>query len=160
MYDLVTRIDPSFISAAFGLARCLESRGDRKGAAQALDRVPPGSALYVRARIEAARILIRQNGAAPNIDDIASASAVAESLQLDGMNRLIVSNLILRAALDVARSKWSGNGSVRVLGLPMQEKKIRLELESTLRAMAQMATGEDRIRLVDEANAMRPRTLI
>jgi serine/threonine-protein kinase PknG len=44
--------------------------------------------------------------------------------------------------------------------LPLQEKKIRLELERTLRAMAQMATGDERIRLVDEANAVRPRTLI
>jgi serine/threonine-protein kinase PknG len=91
---------------------------------------------------------------------VASASAVAEGLQLEGMNRLILGNLILRAALEVARSKRSANGSVKVLGLPLQEKKIRLELEKTLRAMAQMVTGEERIRLVDEANAVRPRTLI
>ena len=160
MYDLVTRVDPSFVSAAFGLARCLEARGDRKGAAQALSRVPQGSAQYLRARIEAARILTRANGSAPKLEDVASASAVAEGLQLEGMNRLILGNLILRAALEVARSKASANGSVKVLGLPLQERKLRTELERTLRAMAQMTTGEERVRLVDEANAVRPRTLI
>lgn len=160
MYDLAARVDPSYVSAAFGLARCLEGRGDRRGAAQALNRVPQGSAQYLRARIEAARILTRANGSAPKLEDVASASAVAEGLHLEGMNRLILGNLILRAALEVARSKASANGSVRVLGLPLQERKLRSELERTLRAMAQMATGEDRIRLVDEANAVRPRTLI
>ena len=90
---------------------------------------------------------------------MASASAVAEGLQLEGMNRLALGNLILRAALEVARSKGSANG-VKVLGLPLQERKLRLELERTLRAMAQMVTGEERVRLVDEANAVRPRTLI
>jgi serine/threonine-protein kinase PknG len=160
MYDLVTRIDPSYVSAAFGLARCLEARGDRKGAASALDRIPHGSGQFLRGRIEAARILTRPNGSAPKLEDVASASAVAEGLQLEGMNRLILGNLILRAALDVARTKAPANGSVQVLGLPLQEKKLRRELEKTLRAMAQMATGEDRVRLVDEANAVRPRTLI
>ena len=33
-------------------------------------------------------------------------------------------------------------------------------LEKSLRAMAQLVTGEERIRLVDEANAVRPRTLV
>jgi serine/threonine-protein kinase PknG len=164
MYDLVTRIDPSYVSAAFGLARCLEAKGDRKGAAQALDRIPHGSAQFLRGRIEAARILTRPNGAipgsGPKLEDVASASAVAEGLQLEGMNRLILGNMILRAALDVARTKAKANGSVKVLGLPLQEKKLRRKLEKTLRAMAQMATGEDRVRLVDEANAVRPRTLI
>jgi serine/threonine-protein kinase PknG len=160
MYDLVTRIDPAYVSAAFGLARCLEARGDRRGAAQALDRIPHGSAQFLRGRVEAARILTRPNGSAPKVEDVASASALAEGLQLEGMSRLILGNLILRAALDVARTKSKANGTVKVLGLPLQEKKLRQELEKTLRAMAQMATGEDRVRLVDEANAVRPRTLI
>src|SRR5207244_3557482 len=33
LYDLISQVDPSFTSAIFGLARCLEQKGDREGAA-------------------------------------------------------------------------------------------------------------------------------
>jgi serine/threonine-protein kinase PknG len=161
MYDLVSRTDPGFVSAVFGLARCLHAKGRRKDAVAALDRIPQSSALYLRARIEAARILIRQDHSAPGADELAAASSVAESLSLEGMNKFTLASQILAAALNLLRTRAvKENDAIRVLGNPLQEGRLRSGLESTLRSMARFATGDERIRLVDEANQVRPRTLV
>jgi serine/threonine-protein kinase PknG len=161
MYDLVSRTDPGFVSAIFGLARCHQAKGDRKAAVAALDRIPQSSALYLRARIEAARILIRQDRATPGADELAAASSVAESLSLDGMSKFTLASQILGAALDVVRTRAvKETDTIQVLGNPLQEVRLRAGLEASLRSMARMVTGEERIRLVDRANQVRPRTLV
>ncbi|MFM6153180.1 MAG: tetratricopeptide repeat protein, partial [Sphaerospermopsis kisseleviana] len=57
IYDLVSRTDPSYVSAAFGLSRCLLVTGKREQAVAALERVPSTSNLYTCARVEIARTL-------------------------------------------------------------------------------------------------------
>jgi len=49
---------------------------------------------------------------------------------------------------------------LKILGQPLQELKLREGLEKSLRAMAHLTTGNEKIRLVDEANRVRPRTLL
>lgn len=172
MYDLVSATDPGMVSAAFGLARCYCARGNRRLAVKALERISPGAAIYPRARVEAARILIGlnnyssnghngKNGTRPPITDLAEASSLCESLTLEGASRHILHQQVLRAALDMLTSKTvAPNPSIKVLGRPLQEPRVREALERSLRALARMANGEERIRLVDEANRLRPWTLI
>ncbi len=160
MFDLVSRTDPSFVSAAFGLARCLLSRGERRAAVAALNRVPQSSALYTRSRIAAARILSGQDHAAPSCADLAEASAVAESVGLEGMNAHRLHAQILDAALDVLYSgEVKPDPALTVFGHPFKKKILRACLEKSLRRMAQFVTGEERVELIDEANQVRPRTL-
>jgi serine/threonine-protein kinase PknG len=45
------------------------------------------------------------------------------------------------------------------LGQPLEELHLRKGLEKALRDMAHLAVGNEKIRLVDEANQVRPRTL-
>lgn len=161
MYDLVSRTDPAFVSAVFGLARCHCRNRDRKAAVEALNRIPPTSALYLRSRVEAARLLVGKEQGAPKLDDLAAASALAESLSLDRMSKFTLSSQILAAAVDeVGSQAVRSNAEFRILGQPLQEKPLRLGLESALRSMARMMTGDERIRLVDQANQVRPRTLV
>jgi serine/threonine-protein kinase PknG len=161
MYDLVSRTDPGFVSAVFGLARCYERKADRKAAVAALGRIPQSSALYLRSRVEAARILIGRNHALPGVAELAEASSVAESLSLDGMHKFTLASQILGAALDLIRTRAvKENGAVQVLGNPLVENRIRAGLEASLRSKARLASGEERIRLVDQANQVRPRTLV
>jgi serine/threonine-protein kinase PknG len=160
MYDLVSRVDPGYVSAVFGLARCYHARGDRKAAVAALNRIPPSSALFLRSRIETARLLIRRDQAAPGVDELAEASSVAASLTLDGIGKFTLSSQILGAALDLVCSRAvKENPAIQVLGSPLQEVRLRAGLEDALRSMAHLASGEERIRLVDRANQVRPRTL-
>src|ERR1019366_9494046 len=161
MYDLVSRTDPGFVSAAFGLSRCLLAKGDRSGAVKALDRVAQSSGLYLRSRIDATRMLVRYDLQPPGSIDLAQASALAESLALDGMNRFRLSSQILSAALDLLTSgKLQPNEQVKILGRPLKEVQLRFGLEESFRSMARLLTGDARIDLVDRANAVRPRTFV
>ena len=162
MYNLVSKTDPGFVSACFGLARCLMAKGDRRGAVEALNRIQPSSALYVRARIEVVRAWIGGgNGPLPGADELTAASAIAEALNLDGFEQLRLASQILATALDmVASRRIKSNPSARILGEPLVERRLRSRLEKTYRALAQFVSGDDRIRLVDRANEVRPRTLV
>ena len=160
MYDLVSRTDPAFVTAAFGLSRCLLAKRDRDGAVKALDRVPQSSGLYLRSRVDAARTLIRSDHQAPGRADLEQASALAESLSLDGMNRFRLTSQILSSALDLlSAGKLQPSAQVKVLGRPLKEAPLRSGLEESYRSMARLLTGDARIDLVDRANAVRPRTL-
>ncbi len=160
MYDIVSRVDDSCVSAFFGLSRCLLKKGDRSGAVQALERIPQSSGLYLRSRVAAAYALIATNGTPPMAADLSRASLLTESLALNGLSRVQLNSQIIGATLDlVCQRKLARDGSVRVLGCKLNETDLRLGLERTLRSMAQLVTGNERIRLIDQANGVRPRTL-
>ena len=165
MYNLVSRTDPAYVSAVFGVARCLFRGGDRTAAVAALNRIPPTSALYLRSRVVATRMLVRHDQAgnaqlAPGVEDLAAASALAGSLALEEINRLTLSSQILTAAIDRVSSRAvASNKALMILGRPLEEHHLRLGLESTLRGLARFTIGKQRIDLVDRANHVRPRTL-
>ena len=161
MYDLVSRTDPGFASACFGLARCYLAGADRRNATLALDRIPQTSSLHVRARVEAARALIAKAAVAPRLEELTGASATIEALALEGMERHRLTRQVLETALRLVTSgTLAPNAGARLFGRALSETELRLGLEQSLRAMAHLTTGPDRIRLVDEANSLRPRTLL
>ena len=87
MYDLVCRTDPSYVTASFGLGRCLLANGDRNGAVAALERVPQSSSLFARSRVEVARTLINTQVANPSSQELKDAGSVIEAMTLEGMER-------------------------------------------------------------------------
>lgn len=160
MYDLVSRNDPSYTSAAFGLARCLCATGDRKGAVAALQRVPQTSNLFTRSRVEVARTLIDTERSAPGTTELKEASVAIEALTLEGMDRYRLTKQVLETALNLVTSQsLSPASSIAILGQPLEELYLRKGLEKALRDMAHLTTGDEKIQLVDEANRVRPRTL-
>lgn len=160
MYDLVSRTDPGYTSAAFGLARCKCTSGDKLGAVEALERVSQSSSLFTRSRVEVARTLINTERAAPGMEELKNASAAIEAIALEGMDRYRLAKQILETALHLITSKTlSPAASVAILGQPLEELPLRKGLEKSLRAMAHLATGEEKMQLVDQANQVRPRTL-
>ncbi len=163
MYDLVARTDPSYASAVFGLARCLERRHERRAAVTALSRIPTSSALFERSRIQAAHTLVRRADAAngPGLEDLAAASTLADGLSLGDVNKFTLQSQIFMAAVEEMGSrKLPAAAGTNIFGQPVQEAKLRAGLENALRARARFVVGEERIGLVDEANAVRPRTLV
>ncbi len=160
MYDLVSRTDPSYTSAAFGLARCLCATGDRNGAVAALQRIPQTSNLYVRSRVEIARTLIDPSRSLPGAKELEEASMAIEALTLNGMDRYQLTKQVLETALNLVTSQaLSPTSSISILGQPFEELHLRKGLERSLRDMAHLSTGKEKILLVDEANRVRPRTL-
>ena len=161
-YDVVSRTDPGFTTATFGLARCRLATGDRVGAVEAYNRVPEGSSSYLDAQLSAARALIEVDGTtAPELADLARADAAVSHLKLSGEQRASVTRELLEAALQLLRTgRIRPDPKVTLLGEPVTEARLRLGLERAYRGLARLApTAAERISLVDRANQVRPRTL-
>ncbi|MEU1052107.1 tetratricopeptide repeat protein [Streptomyces sp. NPDC005876] len=172
-YRLVWSTDPSFVSAAFGLARVLLAAGDRAGAVRTLESVPESSIHYTAARMAAVRARLRQRTPlatdVPFLEDLTAAARQVEALEaygLDPARREQLSAEVLGCALDWVLSGGRGSappaaGSRTLLGSGLDERGLRFALERSYRTLAHLARGgEERIDLVERANRYRPRTWV
>ncbi|WP_413809455.1 tetratricopeptide repeat protein [Streptomyces sp. OE57] len=168
-YRLVWATDPSFVSAAFGLARVLLCAGDRPGAVRALESVPESSIHYTAARVAAVRARLRQR--APYdalLSDLTASAVQVERLGefgLDAVRRERLRTEVLGSALDWVLSGSSGappgHNRPPLLGSSLDERGLRFGLERSYRVLARLAQrGEERIELVERANRFRPRTWV
>ncbi|MFF3493512.1 tetratricopeptide repeat protein [Streptomyces sp. NPDC002795] len=174
-YRLVWSTDPSYVSAAFGLARVQLAAGDRGGAVRTLESVPESSIHYTAARVAAVRSRLRGRTAQgangdPLLHDLTAAAGQVEALDafgLDAVRREQLSTEVLGTALDWVLSGRQGSGPPQdpvrtvVLGSDLDERGLRLGLERSYRTLARLAQrGEERIELVERANRYRPRTWV
>ncbi|MEU1849997.1 tetratricopeptide repeat protein [Streptomyces sp. NPDC019990] len=172
-YRLVWSTDPSYVSAAFGLARVQLATGDRRGAVRTLESVPESSIHYTAARVAAVRARLRRRTAtasdAPFLEDLTAAAAQVEALEtygLDPARREQLSAEVLGCALDWVLSGGQGSappaaGGRTLLGSGLDERGLRFGLERSYRTLARLARGgEERIDLVERANRYRPRTWV
>ncbi|MCF3965523.1 tetratricopeptide repeat protein, partial [Streptomyces fuscigenes] len=167
-YRLVWATDPSYVSAAFGLARVQLAAGDRAGAVATLESVPETSIHYTAARVAAVRARLRRRAAAePLLPDLAAGAAQVEALRqlgLDAVRREQLSTEVLGTALDWVISGGRGGPAepaTTLLGSRLDERGLRFGLERSYRALARLAQrGEERIELVERANRFRPRTWV
>ncbi len=162
LFDLVSRTDDGFTSAAFGLARVRIAARDRAGAVAAYERVPPASAAYQEARIRTALVRGTTTAAGvPRPADLVAASGILAGLDVDRRRRVALARDLLRCALDLV---LAGTGppepDVEVAGTAFREVDLRFGLERAYRELATLAPlARERHDLVDLANAVRPRTL-
>ena len=162
LYDRVSRTDPNFTSAAFGLARCHTKAGQRHEAAEAYGRVPASSSLYTRAQTALARVLLSPAPTPATMEEVQKAAAVIEALALEGMEQAKLRAEVLETTLALLdRHAIKADHNARLLGEPLQETALRRGLEQALRQMARLEPDrEKQIALVDRANAVRPRTWV
>ncbi|HKS46508.1 MAG TPA: tetratricopeptide repeat protein [Amycolatopsis sp.] len=160
-YRLVWRTDRAFISAAFGLARALLARGERREAVDVLESVPETSIHYLAAQLAAIRARTG-DGRADGLseEDLVIAGKQLAGLDLDETRRANAARELLESAFGwVAGGGRNGREASRVLGYRLVEDDLRLGLERCYLTLAgQAATRLDRIALVDQANRIRPKT--
>jgi serine/threonine-protein kinase PknG len=157
-FGLVARVDPSYVSAAFGLARTQLAVGDRPGAVAALAGVPGTSSYHAAAQIAVVRILVSGGGAVTG-EELLQADGRLGRLAVDDVRRQQLSVEILQAALDWCTS-GQPPGHDPILGCEPTPRGLRFGLERSYRALARLSTDKARrIEFVDLANAVRPRTL-
>ena len=90
--------------------------------------------------------------------ELRSAAARVERLTLDPGTEQDVRAMLLAAAVEL-RCTQTGPSGDPFLGCPWQERDLRLALERCLRTSARLTSdATERIRLVDRANAVHPRT--
>ncbi|MGR8010517.1 tetratricopeptide repeat protein [Streptomyces hypolithicus] len=166
-YRLVWATDPSYVSAAFGLARVQLAAGERTDAVHTLESVPEASIHYTAARVAAVRARLRRRAAEDALtDDLTAAAAQVEALEsfgLDAVRREQLSTEVLGTALDWVLSGGHGAHPAQraLLGSQLDERGLRFGLERSYRVLARLAQrGEERIDLVERANRFRPRTWV
>ena len=161
-YEIVSRTDPAFTCATFGLARCLLLTGERAGALAAYDRVPDASSAYVEAQTARVRCLIGESGVGggATADDLLAAASTLESLSLSGAPRTRLEAELFGAALAlIEREPALEDGRASLLGRRFRERELRFGAERSYRELARWASsGAERIALIDRANRVRPRT--
>jgi serine/threonine-protein kinase PknG len=153
-YDIVSRIDCSFTTAAFGLARCCLELGDRDGALDAYARVQESSSTFTESRVATIRCLIDGAG------DLVRADAILQAVDVDPEQRALLRADLLAAAIErLDDDADASRPAARVAGCALEDRALRTGLEAAYRELARHADDEDeRVRLVDFANRARPRT--
>ena len=153
----MSQTDPVYSTATFGLARCRLACGDVAGALAAYERVPETSSAHGKAQVARVGCLLAGE---PEITSLETAADAIEALDVDPRQRAQLTAELLHAALAlVQREPRAADRGRSLLGCPLDEVALRLRLEATYRALAAGAgSASERIRLVDRANAVRPRT--
>ncbi|SDH00932.1 serine/threonine-protein kinase [Nonomuraea jiangxiensis] len=151
-YESVWRTDHSCVSAAFGLAR--------SGRMEVLDEVPPTSSYRVAAQVALSASVVRRPDlsglAAPDL--VGAAERLADLVDLDPRRRDLLTAELLGHALAWLETSQPPP-DLQLAGAPFTEPGLRRRLESIYRRLAVAAdTRHERHALIDQANAVRPRT--
>jgi serine/threonine-protein kinase PknG len=160
-YEIGSRTDPAYTTATLGLARCRLATGERAAALDAYERVPESSSSYVDAQIARINCLIGQDGSrGPALSELQAAGTALEALTLDAKQRAQITVRLLQAALRLLDDVGvAPQPNLRLAGCALAERDLRVGLERSYRELARLAGGGgERIRLVDWANQVRPRT--
>ncbi len=154
------RTDAAYVAPAqFGLARLAAAAGRRDEALAAFDHIPATSRAYGDARRQRALLLSTTDGSADPLDDLASAAGELDQAALDPSGRTALRIQILTSALDHVRDHGAAPQIV-IAGSNATVPSLRTGLEHAYRDAARLATDPaERTRLVDQANAVRVRSL-
>jgi serine/threonine-protein kinase PknG len=172
-YDVVSRTDPAYTTAAAGLARCRLAAGDRKGAVEAYNRVPGTSAAYRSSQVGAVRALVRPHASkGADVTALAAAAALIDRLEVEAaqlaalraelleqaLSTLLAGTTVPATVLGAGTAGDAKRGVAKPGAGTADERDVRFALEDSYREMARAVHGPEKIRLVDLANAARPRT--
>lgn len=161
LYERIWFTQRDYVSAAFGTAR-LRLTADWRNAVEVLESVPHWSSHYLAAQVAAVRArLLGPHPSELPASELVRAGEQIRRLPLDPERRS-------RARIDVLHGalRWvtvrRETADVSVLNCALTERDLRHGLSHAYRTLALFARpgSPDRIRLIDQANEVRPWTLL
>ncbi|MFZ6693579.1 tetratricopeptide repeat protein [Undibacterium sp. SXout20W] len=157
-YDRVGRVDPSFVSAHVGAARCHAKAGRLMEALSVLQRVTGNHALHTETQLSVGEMLL----AYPHKVDLkvmqVAELAIKSVLNSGGSVFQIAGRMISLLVATTKSTTWPSNGTF--LGTEYSENALRLTAEDQFRHAAKLAkTVSERHYWVGQANRVRPVTL-
>jgi len=166
LYATCVATDAAYAApAAFGMARVRAARKDTPGAVAALDLVPLTSRGYPESRQLRADVLLA--GAPHDLGVLDQALTSISSVRMDPAERQRYTVRILSHALDVVTGsngvhpRGPGADNRTIGSVKADEHSLRDALEDAFRSLAREADQlNDRVALVNQANAVRNRTLV
>jgi serine/threonine-protein kinase PknG len=159
-YEAVALTDPSYVTATFGLSRILLAEGRRHDAVATLRKVPSKSSSHAAAQAAIFSALTTAGREAPDPADLVAAAGTLNAVGGDPVRRAEMTRDLMLKALDLIEHRRDLPSDLHLGGEALDEPSVRTALERACRTLAKMApTESERIRLVDEANAHRARTV-
>ncbi|WP_169816096.1 tetratricopeptide repeat protein [Nocardia miyunensis] len=158
-YGRAWRPHREIASAAFGLARMLTADGDVRSAVAVLDELPVGSPHRDTAGLTGC--LLHVGGPAAELTETDLRVAAGRLASLSDSRRYLPTRLILlwTALVWLESGGRLRNPETSIFGTPNTVAGLRHGVEAGLRQLARVTTDAGhRIRLVDLANGVRPRT--
>lgn len=157
-YDRVGQVDPAYVSALMGAARCHAKSGRLGDAVEVLNRVPANHSMHTQTQLAIAELLLAYPDQADTRLMQRAEAAVSDALDNGGDAHQIAGRLLSLAARRVREIVWPG--STPFLGAKFSEAPLRLGAEAQFRHAARQAASEDeRFYWVSQANQVRPVTL-
>ena len=156
LYRTCAQTDAAYVApAAFGIARLRAAAGDTEGAVRALDLVPSTSRGYGEARRLRADVLLA--GSDKDLGRLGEALNSVDGVRMDTVEREGLTARILEKAIAIVGE--TGPQPVNIGTYAARDETLRTALEGSYRALAREAgSREERVALVDRANAVRPWT--
>jgi len=157
-YDRVGRVDPGFVSAHIGAARCHAKAARLMDALTLLQRVPGNHALHTETQLSVGEMLL----AYPHTVDITVmqvAEMAIKSVLSSGGSVFQIAGRLINLLVDRTKSaSWPTNTTF--LGAEFSEHALRIAAEGQFRQAAKLAKADaERHYWVDQANRVRPVTL-
>ena len=155
LHAVVATVDPTYVAAAKGLARCRAEMGDVTGSLAAYDLIPSSHSAFADAQLDAVSTLITAGS-------FAEAASRLARLEVDRLRRAELDVELFSAALEAMLSGALDPQPGILLGNHrLDERGLREALEGALLAQASLTSGrEARFKIVDRANWVRPVTLL
>jgi serine/threonine-protein kinase PknG len=160
-YELVSGIDRTFVTATFGLARCLKTR-DVKAAAEAYERVLPQSISFVPALMLKVRTILSDT---PDADSFNHASDTLKRISGDNLQMSELRADFFTAAIAAVERgvlTTEKGAAATILGVNLNGKALRFAAEKELLLCADYVRTDKKkfLAFVDRANEIRPWTTV
>lgn len=157
-YDRVGAVDPVFVIAHLGAARCLARSGELDQSVQMLQRVPSNHALHTASQLCVAELLLAHPTKVSAELLRTAERAIQPLLPAGGAANSFAARLLAATVGFAKRLGWSSHETF--LGRNCDEKQLRLGAEEQFRKAAkQLESDVERFALIASANAVRPVTL-
>lgn len=160
LYDVCSHTDAAYVAPAlFGRARVATASGRTTDALAALDLIPSTSRAFGESRRMRAIILATAPDERQALGSLHGATLELAQATIEPRERAALQIDILSAALAHVMANGPTPGA-SIGGVPAEELALRRELEQSYRQAATLETDRTaRVRLVDEANRVRARSL-
>ncbi len=157
-YERVGRVDPAFVTAHVGAARCHAKVGKLEDAADAMQRVPVNHAMNLPCQLVIAEILLEHHSQLNSPLLKRAEQAVSVALQSGAVASQIAGRLCTFALELLKKSVWPAGDTF--FGKKFNEPSLRLLAEEQFRKAAKQSQSDgERFYWVRRANAVRPLTL-
>jgi serine/threonine-protein kinase PknG len=157
-YDRVGRVDPGYVAAHAGAARCHALAGNLPAAVEALQRTPANHALHNSFQLAIGELVLAQ-GNSLDLGLMQSAEAAVQKVLPESTEAHQLAGRLYCAALALLKKAGWPSG-MPFLGVAFQEAALRQSAEAQFRKAAQHAASEaERFHWVSQANHARPLTM-